>query len=60
MSLQPNIRLPEDHIKLQAPNIKAYIGDNELGNGILAISERLFFHLFFLLFFYFKSSFIFF
>ncbi len=40
MQLQTNITLPEDHIKLQALNVKAFIGDNECGKGTLAVAER--------------------
>ncbi len=40
MQLQNNIRLPIDNVKLQATNIKAFIGENECGRGILSVAER--------------------
>ncbi len=41
MQLQTNIQLPEESVKIEARNVKAFIGNNDCGKGTLAIAERL-------------------
>lgn len=40
MILQSNLDFPSNGIKIQVPNTKAFVGETELGTGVLCVAER--------------------